>query len=991
MSTSSLSQQGQKKEKRYLTDKQVYTSIAGSERSGESSEGEEGECKSDIDEGEEDEEDRRFELEDEGSPQSTASKLSKAKSSSSERSGEGGVSEDGDTEERGESELGEESGVEGSGTGTSTSRSQPTSEVTPLIGDDHEGSKDSGPLIQITRKSGAARYPQPPDTPSPRTSTTKGRKSLNAAAKKTLQAAAELPWLQIIILVSVLLAVVGTGFAYYMFWCVLTPWSPWGDCSPAVRGAPQCGPGVSEKRRSVVRGYCSKYRLLRSRPCDMGQCRLVDPLLNTPDLPCSLTQRDYLLGVAEKTYNENAWTALRACEQGYLCCFPCAYSYVAVSPLECGDHSISPKPLYTSIGCLSCFPARTQGVGGTLSNCYGQASCRTRFASAAGSHEMCCIRVGPENKTEEEAPVQGPTIRPMPAGEKRPTLDEANFRRYPDTSAFLGVLHRPSMWPDARDEAECQRVCWEDPECYIYSYVSEEASLPRWRRKCVTWSRSDAGEYRRSSPSMWTPEHHVYSGFQVPVMYADVKVTVTTGPGEDDGSVGPFLLFVCRKLGTCQVHSPIKLTRTSCQSTVACLDPGHSVHFDGVVAVPHRFDLHGVRIEPLTEDPWVVERITVEVNGQSGTMKTQATLARPDALEFTVGCVTTSGWRVNAPAGSPCLTTCVDGYGLYGWCWVDEEATLWGACVPECKNVEQGEKASAREGVEVSAKSCAQLDWPTWSDYNSNRQVCGASNARPLHGCSGLLSWQAARDFCEAAGARLCTEKELRRDETAGSGCGLDRAPVWSATVCRHGGYITAAGAAKHLTEVPATCTQPSGQSGHARCCGDSRKFVVTFRRAHRDAHALPGRMHIASSGGPGGLASWQVVEGTNFEDKHGFFLQSGMWDDQAPLDSQNVDVTLEDVPIAERGGEIEFRFWIDSERGADKLHFYIDGREIFSGGFPVSGRIDWTLARFAFPAQRDRGLHHFRWRYAKDRSNSVGRDVACIDRITVHGVVGVA
>ena len=39
-----------------------------------------------------------------------------------------------------------------------------------------------------------------------------------------------------------------------------------------------------------------------------------------------------------------------------------------------------------------------------------------------------------------------------------------------------------------------------------------------------------------------------------------------------------------------------------------------------------------------------------------------------------------------------------------------------------------------------------------------------------------------ARNFCQAAGGRLCTAVELRADETHGSGCNADFERVWSDT-----------------------------------------------------------------------------------------------------------------------------------------------------------------------------------------------------------------
>merc|ERR1719353_441366 len=132
------------------------------------------------------------------------------------------------------------------------------------------------------------------------------------------------------------------------------------------------------------------------------------------------------------------------------------------------------------------------------------------------------------------------------------------------------------------------------------------------------------------------------------------------------------------------------------------------------------------------------------------------------------------------------------------------------------------------------------------------------------------------------------------------------------------------------------------------------------------------------------------VVAGSNYEGKESFFLQSGMTDDQAPFNEQYLEISLTEVAIAERGGEIEFYFRIDSERGTDQLHFYVDGQEERRAGFPTSGKISWKMARFAFPEREDRGLHTFTWRYQKDASHSMGRDAACLDRIVIYGIIGI-
>ena len=130
-------------------------------------------------------------------------------------------------------------------------------------------------------------------------------------------------------------------------------------------------------------------------------------------------------------------------------------------------------------------------------------------------------------------------------------------------------------------------------------------------------------------------------------------------------------------------------------------------------------------------------------------------------------------------------------------------------------------------------------------------------------------------------------------------------------------------------------------------------------------------------------------MSGINYKGEPDYFLQSGMLNDQAPLDNEHVDIILDDVSVAERGGEIEFYFKTDSEPGADKLRFFIDGREQVTNAFPASGKIDWQIARFAFPALQGNEKHKFRWSYQKDSTMTVGQDVGYIDQITVFGIIG--
>ena len=89
--------------------------------------------------------------------------------------------------------------------------------------------------------------------------------------------------------------------------------------------------------------------------------------------------------------------------------------------------------------------------------------------------------------------------------------------------------------------------------------------------------------------------------------------------------------------------------------------------------------------------------------------------------------------------------------------------------------------AARASSAELSARTCSELGWRDGGTFGSARACARASDAPALaRGCSGLVSWTAARDACADAGARLCTLDELAADEARGTGCGYDAEFVWS-------------------------------------------------------------------------------------------------------------------------------------------------------------------------------------------------------------------
>jgi len=83
---------------------------------------------------------------------------------------------------------------------------------------------------------------------------------------------------------------------------------------------------------------------------------------------------------------------------------------------------------------------------------------------------------------------------------------------------------------------------------------------------------------------------------------------------------------------------------------------------------------------------------------------------------------------------------------------------------------------------DCSASTCDELGW-TNAAAAGKPGVCGESDASPLTGCSGEMTWLQARAFCQSVGTRLCTLDEVKV-EPAGTGCVYDDVQSWSSTVC---------------------------------------------------------------------------------------------------------------------------------------------------------------------------------------------------------------
>ena len=136
-------------------------------------------------------------------------------------------------------------------------------------------------------------------------------------------------------------------------------------------------------------------------------------------------------------------------------------------------------------------------------------------------------------------------------------------------------------------------------------------------------------------------------------------------------------------------------------------------------------------------------------------------------------------------------------------------------------------------GTPRSSKSCAELGWTV----KLGDTVCAESDWG-LGGCSATTSQPAAATHCESHGARLCSMAEL--PAAKGTGCSLNRSPVWSSTTC-----TTAQGRNGFLTLVAKQSTQtcnaaPSDRAG-ARCCADpDLSFSAALAPGAADSYEAP-------------------------------------------------------------------------------------------------------------------------------------------------------
>ena len=123
--------------------------------------------------------------------------------------------------------------------------------------------------------------------------------------------------------------------------------------------------------------------------------------------------------------------------------------------------------------------------------------------------------------------------------------------------------------------------------------------------------------------------------------------------------------------------------------------------------------------------------------------------------------------------------------------------------------------------VACSLKTCTELDLLGSIAYGSLGVCGGSSGFNENVACSSTLSWLDARDFCEGAGARLCSYDELSVDEARGTGCGHDNKMIWSRTACDGGGFLVQMGASKRGDTRRLCADRATSGTYYARCCAD--------------------------------------------------------------------------------------------------------------------------------------------------------------------------
>ena len=194
-----------------------------------------------------------------------------------------------------------------------------------------------------------------------------------------------------------------------------------------------------------------------------------------------------------------------------------------------------------------------------------------------------------------------------------------------------------------------------------------------------------------------------------------------------------------------------------------------------------------------------------------------------------------------APKGGDCLQSgCCKGLRDNGVGTEDCYMTLLGTA--RCKSVCHSDDTWSCQRVQVASpppppqqqgvEQVEQVEQATLWQHPPTALSQGSVCAESSHitdgslGCPGPLTHADARSFCRRQGARLCTADEVAQDAAAGTGCGLDRARVWSGDFCGDGD--------KHFVSIGGSSAAIHAASGAVgilcvhhetllppRCCAD--------------------------------------------------------------------------------------------------------------------------------------------------------------------------
>ena len=125
--------------------------------------------------------------------------------------------------------------------------------------------------------------------------------------------------------------------------------------------------------------------------------------------------------------------------------------------------------------------------------------------------------------------------------------------------------------------------------------------------------------------------------------------------------------------------------------------------------------------------------------------------------------------------------------------------------------------ASSTTATHMKLVPCAEIDHADWSFPTSPtfESVCGGSIINGK--CNKKDFFHEAFLFCQAGGARLCTEGEMLAEVASKTGCNLENSLVWTSTACA-GGFRVAKGKGKHPVDQ---CHSPTSGLFGVRCCSD--------------------------------------------------------------------------------------------------------------------------------------------------------------------------